>query len=69
MFRCSAQENVTVRFFAEGDPAGPGGEVKLLKRHPLNDRDQRDTRERYKRIIKKHGLYKGARSEVVVVPA
>ena len=55
-------ENITIHFFNQltGEPN--------FKRHSLNDRDQKTTRDEYVAGIKLHGLTKGGRSESIGIP-
>eukprot|EP00969_Alexandrium_andersonii_P235693 10406011-Alexandrium_andersonii.AAC.1 len=52
-----------MRFFADGACT-----QRLLNRHSLNDRNQADTRSKYKAIIMTRGIAKGSRSESIAVP-
>lgn len=40
---------------------------RMLFRHPLNNRDQQDTRERYRLEIERKGIIEGARSETIAI--
>ena len=59
-------ENTALAFYKPG--SNKKKEDQLIARHVLNPRDQHSTRQRYKNEIKKRGIIKGARSEIVCVP-
>eukprot|EP00969_Alexandrium_andersonii_P310193 13707861-Alexandrium_andersonii.AAC.1 len=73
------RENATLGFFKPSDSDDTGGTgnnnnscargERLLRRHSLNNRDQQDTRNKYKQLLFERGIMKGARNESIAVPS
>lgn len=47
----------------------PGSKKRYLKRSAINNRNQFNTRAKYKAIIKQEGIVVGARGEIITIPA
>ena len=59
---CKVRDSVTLPFFG-----GPTGQTKLLARHPLNNRDQRQVLEQYIDNVLENGLLASVRGQAWAV--